>query len=74
MVKKSIKKVPPRKIKGVIVFYWNVGTIPTKEIEPFFENLKSKIVDVTNDLKASDYDVVWIPNRGGLNRIELLPL
>ena len=57
-------------LKGIVVFYINVGTLPPFNAEGLVEKMKEKM-DLSRIKK--NYEVFFIPVREGTTRIEYIP-
>ncbi len=51
------------KITGVLVFYVDIGNLPTKKGVELVESFKERFRDFTTKMKANNYEVIWVPNR-----------
>lgn len=74
MVRKIEPIISPKKIKGIVVFYRNIGQIPSDGVEDFLKKCVKNNADLIANLEYTGYDVIFIPNRNGTNRVELLQL
>lgn len=63
-----------KEIKGLIVFYINVGQIPTEKAEEFVELHKEKIKNIIEKLENTGWNLIFLPTRIGETRIEKIEL
>lgn len=61
------------KLSGVIVFYVNVGTMPSKKSEDFLKAYKKNLKDegFLDKMKDNGFEVIFVPNRD-VTHVELL--
>lgn len=62
----ATKKTP---LKGLVVFYIDVGQLPPFKAEEFIDRMKEK---ANLDRFPEEYGSMWIPIRAGKTRIEML--
>jgi hypothetical protein len=71
--------VKGRTIKGVVVIHKNVGSMAPTAAKKFIREFLADttpggIAELVANLKASGYDVLALPHRGGTDSIEVLKL
>ena len=64
-----------QQIKGVMVFYLDVGQMSPFKAELFLEKVKGQNIDLVYRLKEQGIETLWIPLRpGSQTRVEMVPL
>jgi len=66
-----------QELKGILVFYIDVGQLPPFKAEAFVERMRDKLNErrMVDRLQKQGYEVMWLPVRPGSNtRIEMVPL
>jgi hypothetical protein len=54
----------PRKIKGVVIVHAHVGTIGPDKVDAYIKKVyKDRLCELSENLKLSGYDLVYIPTR-----------
>lgn len=62
-------------MKGIIVFYIEVGTLPPAKAEMFIERVKAQNKEIIEKLKADNYEALFVPLRPNSNtRVDFIPL
>lgn len=62
-----------KNVRGVVVFYVDVGSFPTDETEKCLESVKNSNSDNLSKI-PEDVLQLWFPIRHGPSRVEWLPL
>jgi len=62
-----------KKLKGVVVFYIDVGQLPPKKAQEFVDKLREQNKEFLDSL-PEDVGELWLPVRNGNTRVESLSL
>lgn len=66
-----------KEIKGIMVFYIDVGMLPPFKAEAYIDRYKDKLKQdgLIDQLRSQGYETLWVPVRpNSTTRIEMVPL
>lgn len=76
MDNEAFEEMPVNPLKGILVFYVNVGQLPPEKAIDFVNKVKNNtnVRRISARLAKQDYEMLWLPIREGQTRMEVMPL